>query len=143
MLFLVLAVLLLWLTVAFRRWLFVNPHIHVLESTISPAMNDKIVELLIEQGYKAIHGKKKINIRIHLDNQQLGSHVFVDFFARKANEVYLVKVAKPRKQLNINAGSAIREALLPYALIYKEIAGVLYVDPLLRKVYKIQFELEL
>ena len=54
-----------------------------------------------------------------------------------------MKLAKSRKPLDVSAGSAVREQLLAYALLYDETAGILYVDTDRRKIHKIRFELEL
>ena len=56
-------------------------------------------------------------------------------------DVYLVKVAKERKPLEMT-GSAVRDMLLPYTLIYPEARGILYVDMTVNKIKKITFHIE-
>ncbi len=101
------------------------------------------VVLLENAGYEVMTTKRKIPIRMLLDDEEeLFSRYFVDHFAQSGDKWYIVKIARSRNPLELR-GSSIRDQLLPYQLIYLEAAGVLYVDVELQKIVKIQFELEI
>lgn len=135
--------MIVWGILAFRRWLNGKPFIKAPETTNERELQGEAADLLRENGYEVTHGKWKINIMVHVDEEELGSSLFVDYFARRDGKVYVVKVARSRKPLDLAAGSAVREQLLPFALLYDDTAGVLYVDVSARKVHQIRFELEL
>jgi hypothetical protein len=142
-LLLVMVVLLGWGWVAFRRWLHRKPDVKVPEVDGGKLPEGEVVDLLSEYGYEVTYGKWKVEMTVRVDDQVLGSSLFVDYFAKRGGSVYIVKVAKSRKPLDMTVGSAVREQLLPYALLYEETAGVLYVETNTRKVHQIRFELEL
>lgn len=73
--------------------------------------------------------------------EELYSRLFIDYFAEKEDNLYLVKVARERKPLEMT-GSAIRDMLLVYSLLVPEAAGVLYVDMNGRKIKQITFHIE-
>ncbi|HZG85135.1 hypothetical protein [Paenibacillus sp.] len=139
----VLLVLAAWGAVAFRRWLRQAPGVKAPEESPSRRPRDDVAQLLAEHGYEVTHGKRKVNIGVLVDDKELGSSLFVDYFARRDGRVYVVKVARTRKPLDLAAGSAVREQLLPFALLYDDAGGVLYVDMQTRQVHQIRFELEL
>jgi hypothetical protein len=93
------------------------------------------------EGYEIVAGKTKLPITVTLDEQEMESRLFVDAFVLKADEMYIVKLARVRQPLEMSA-SAIRERLLVYSLLYPEAAGVLYVDPEIRSIRKITFDVE-
>ncbi|WP_274365332.1 hypothetical protein [Paenibacillus thermotolerans] len=133
----------LWGLFALRRWLRERPEVPVPRAGEGSLPEGEAVDLLREYGYAVIHGKVKVPVTVHKDEEVLASSLFVDYFAEKDNRTYAVKLSRTRKPLDTAAGSAIREALLVYALLYDNTAGVLYVDLSNRKVHKIRFELEL
>jgi len=139
----VLLVFAAWGLLLFRRWLYRPPEMKAPVAADGRKPNDEVTELLADHGYEVTHGKRKVNLSVRVDDKELGSQMFVDYFARRGDGVYLVKVAKSRKPLDLTVGSAIRERLLPYALLYDDTAGVLYVDVAARQVHQIRFELEL
>ncbi|TLS53008.1 hypothetical protein FE782_06460 [Paenibacillus antri] len=139
----VLLVFAVWGFVLFRRWLYRTPDVKTPVAEGSRKPNDEVTELLADHGYEVTHGKWKVSITVRVDDKELGSQMFVDYFAKKGDGIYVVKVAKARKPLDLTVGSAIRERLLSYALLYEETAGVLYVDVAARQVHQIRFELEL
>jgi len=138
----VLLVLTIWGWIAFRRWLYRSPDVKapVAAGRVKP---DDITELLTDHGYEVTHGKHKVSAVVHVDDKTLGSSLFVDYFAKRDGRVYVVKVARSRKPIDLTVGSSVRERLLPYALLYDDTAGVLYVDAKSRQVHQIRFELEL
>ncbi|MDF2644205.1 MAG: hypothetical protein K0Q73_10 [Paenibacillus sp.] len=103
---------------------------------------DEVVELLEGAGFDVLAGKTRIPISMMInEREQLESRLFIDYFAQKDEQIYLVKVAKERKPLEMT-GSAVRDMLLAYSLIYPEADGVLYVDMALNKIKKITFHIE-
>ncbi|WP_233532317.1 hypothetical protein [Paenibacillus alkalitolerans] len=142
-LLLVVFALAIWGMYLFRRWLREKPDIPVPVSDPEHRPSGEAVELLAEHGYEVVHGKVKIPITVHKDEQKLTSALFVDYFARRDDKMYAVKLGRSRKPMDSAAGSSIREHLLVYALLYDNTAGVLYVDTDKRQVHKIRFELEL
>ncbi|WNS44356.1 hypothetical protein [Paenibacillus sp. MMS20-IR301] len=84
--------------------------------------------LLEDAGYEIIGGKLKIPLSFQLDGSPVYSRMFIDYVASKDDEhYYLVILSRPRKSLEFT-GSGLRDALLPYLLIYPYCSGVLYVD---------------
>lgn len=103
---------------------------------------DDVVELLEAAGFEVLAGKTKIPISMTVgERDHLESRLFIDYFVQKEDDVYLVKVAKDRKPLEMT-GSAVRDMLLPYTLIYPEAQGILYVDMTVNKIKKITFHIE-
>ncbi|NQX58907.1 hypothetical protein [Paenibacillus qinlingensis] len=103
---------------------------------------DDVVDLLEAAGFEVLAGKTKIPITMTVgERDQLESRLFIDYFVQKEEDVYLVKVAKDRKPLEMT-GSAVRDMLLPYTLIYPEAQGILYVDMTVSKIRKITFHIE-
>ncbi|MDF2960013.1 MAG: hypothetical protein K0S39_1748 [Paenibacillus sp.] len=108
-----------------------------------PVSEDEVTHLLSEEGYTIISGKQRIPIQISVndDAEPLQSRLFIDYFAEKDGLYYTVKLAKDRKPLEMR-GSAVRDRLLVYQLVYPQTSGVLYVELGLRKVNLIVFELD-
>lgn len=103
---------------------------------------DDVVELLEGAGFEVLAGKSKIPITMTIsERDHLESRLFIDYFVQKEDDVYLVKVARDRKPLEMT-GSAVRDMLLPYTLIYPEAQGILYVDMAVSKIKKITFHIE-
>ncbi|KRE98293.1 hypothetical protein ASG89_04570 [Paenibacillus sp. Soil766] len=103
---------------------------------------DDVVELLEAAGFEVLAGKTKIPITMSVgERDQLESRLFIDYFVQKEDDVYLVKVARDRKPLEMT-GSAVRDMLLPYTLIYPEAQGILYVEMAISKIKKITFHIE-
>jgi hypothetical protein len=99
---------------------------------------------LSEEGYVIVSGKQRIPIQISVnaDTEPLQSRLFIDYFAEKDGLYYAVKISKERKPLEMR-GSAVRDRLLVYQLVYPQTSGVLYVELGQRKVNLIVFELEI
>jgi hypothetical protein len=102
---------------------------------------DEAVGLLEAAGYEILSGKKRIPIHVLLNDEPLQSRLFIDYFVQMEDEVYIVKLAKERKPLELT-GSGIRDALLCYQLAYPQAAGILYVDLAQRKINKIAITIE-
>jgi hypothetical protein len=132
-----------WIWTALKRWL-----IAPLQRKSTLQIEDEIplsdaVALLEQSGYEVITTKRRISLRILLnDAQELESRLFVDHFAQQKDKLYAVKLAKERKPLEMT-GSAIRDQLLVYQLLYEEVVGILYVDMSNRTIHKIEFEMDL
>jgi hypothetical protein len=129
--------------ISFRSWFNKKS-----QSKWEPIEDDEIpvteaVAMLENAGYEVMTTKRKIPIRMLVDDQEeLFSRYFVDHFAQRDEQWFVVKIARSRYPFEMR-GSSIRDHLLPYQLIYLEAAGVLYVDVSLQKIVKIQFELEI
>ncbi|CAN7708425.1 hypothetical protein [Paenibacillus sp. LjRoot56] len=103
---------------------------------------DDVVDLLEAAGFEVLAGKTKIPITMTVgERDQLESRLFIDYFVQKEDDIFLVKVARERKPLEMT-GSAVRDMLLPYTLIYPEAQGILYVDMTVSKIKKITFHIE-
>ncbi|GIP32282.1 hypothetical protein [Paenibacillus sp. J2TS4] len=138
----IIALLILWGWSRLRQWWNKPPE----ESDWEIEVDEEIpvtaaVELLEESGYEVMTLKRKVNINIWVNEQEeYQSRLFIDHFARKDEGLYVVKLAKERKPLDMT-GSGLRDMLMAYALIFNEAEGILYVDPKLRTIQKIQFEI--
>ncbi|SDO08982.1 hypothetical protein SAMN04487897_10844 [Paenibacillus sp. yr247] len=125
-----------------QRWLDRSTQKRMRIPRQSDIPQDEVVELLEGAGFDVLAGKTKIPITMTInDREQLESRLFIDYFAQKEDQIYLVKVAKERKPLEMT-GSSVRDMLLAYSLIYPEAGGVLYVDMALNKIKKITFHIE-
>lgn len=133
--------LLLWLNARFKAWLNAprKPMMPLEEE--STLVQGDAVAVLENEGYEVISGKQKIAIHITLDDQPLESRLFIDYFARMDGAQYIVKLAKNRKPLELT-GSAIRDRLLAYQLLYDDIDGILYIDVEAGSIRKIRFTLD-
>ncbi|AWB46946.1 hypothetical protein DCC85_13210 [Paenibacillus sp. CAA11] len=96
------------------------------------------VELLQGAGYEVISGKLKVPLAFEVDQEIMHSRLFIDYVARLDGEYYLVKTARSRWKFEWT-GSGVRDALLPYLLIYPNCAGVLYIDTDQREIKQIHF----
>ncbi len=85
-----------------------------------------VPKLLAEHGYIVTSGEQRLPIQIEVDEETYDSRLYIDYIARRQDEVYLVAVSRPRKPLKFS-GAAIRERFLAYYLAYRP-AGILYVD---------------
>ncbi|WP_010274029.1 hypothetical protein [Paenibacillus senegalensis] len=101
------------------------------------------VRLLESSGYEVMTVKRKINLKFIVnDEEEYQSRLFVDHFVRDHEEkLYAVKIAKSRQPLEMT-GSQLRDKMMVYPLLFLEIEGVLYVDPLTQTIKKIYFEVE-
>ncbi|MFS0837785.1 hypothetical protein [Paenibacillus sp. 1P03SA] len=145
-LILLLGLLAAWAGISFRKWLYEpsSDSFHSLRDTDYNEVpeDDEVVELLIGAGFDVVGGKTKIPISMTLNQkEELYSRLFIDYFAEKEDNLYLVKVARERRPLEMT-GSAIRDMLLVYSLLVPEAAGVLYVDMNGRKIKQITFTIE-
>jgi hypothetical protein len=141
--FLIVAVVVIWGILWLRRgWSM--PLNRAMLPAEGKVPDDDTVHLLESSGYEVISGKKRVPVQMVVnDEEELQSRFFIDYFARSAADrrLYAVKLAKDRKPLEMT-GSAIRETLLPYYLLFHELDGVLYVDMKQRSVTCIHFEIE-
>ncbi|WP_189024780.1 hypothetical protein [Paenibacillus albidus] len=113
------------------------------------------VDLLEEAGYEVVGGKLKIPLSFTLNGSRLYSQLFIDYIAvldedeeedqdkykdrhKDKDPYYLVILARPRKQLEFT-GSGLRDAVLPYLLIYPQCSGILYVNPATSAIHRITF----
>ncbi|MFC5447971.1 hypothetical protein [Paenibacillus aestuarii] len=139
---LIVLVVAVYLYTRLQRWLR-RPITHNVKiPSQSEVPQDEVVELLEGAGFDVLAGKTKIPITMTInDHEQLESRLFIDYFAQKDDELFVVKVARERKPLDMT-GSGIRDQLLAYSLLYPEAAGMLYVDMAQSKIKKITFHIE-
>lgn len=141
---LVVIVFLFWGVSSFRHWFENGPKkprfvVPQGEEDVEP---NEVTELLEGAGFDVISAKVRIPIIMTLnDGEQYQSRLYIDYFVEKKDELYVVKVSRERKPLELT-GSGIREALLPYYLLVPEASGVLYVDIHAGKIKKFKFEIE-
>jgi hypothetical protein len=140
--FMILIVFMGFISLRFRHWLVNPPKKRFRIPRDASVVQDETVELLEGAGFDVLAGKTKIPITMTLnDAEDFESRLFVDYFAQKNDQLYVVKVAKERRPMELR-GSSIRDMLLPYCLLYPEVAGVLYVDMDQLKIKKITFHIE-
>ncbi|MFC0214217.1 hypothetical protein ACFFK0_17445 [Paenibacillus chartarius] len=141
---LVVAIIVMWGSVRARRWVerpqqrnrFKVPQG---EGEVEP---NEVTVLLEGAGFEVVAAKAKIPVVITMnDRDTLQSRLYVDYFAVKDDELFIVKAARERKPLELT-GSGVRDALLPYYLLYPEASGVLYVDIHIGKIKKFTFDIE-
>lgn len=140
---LLIAVLVIWFYARGRKW-YDKPRAALAiprqDELYMPS--EEAVMLLNARGYEIVAGKHKLPVTMTMDDQLLESRIFVDAYVMDDDDrFYVVKLARERMPLEMT-GSAIRERLLVYSLLYPEAAGVLYVDPVIGSIRKITFEVE-
>lgn len=131
---LILAIVLIvtWIAFVFFRWVY-KPRLGRLSFLTAGFVDEPAgpaVALLQANGYKVLYGKHKIPIKMAVDHDEdelLSSHMFIDYFAQKGEQLYAVRLARSRQPIRWS-GSDLRDHFLPLYLIYDEIDGVLYVD---------------
>ena len=139
---LIVALMLVWLYVAAKRkyrnrWRV--PDIPRHSEVFVPS--DEAVRLLEEAGYDILAGKVRLPVYVELDGNVLESRLFIDAFAEKDGETYIVRLARERKPIEMT-GSSLRDHLLVYHLLYPQTAGVLYVDLPAGAIRVVKFEVE-
>jgi len=139
---LIVALMLVWLYVAAKRkyrnrWR--APDIPRHSEVFVPS--DEAVRLLEEAGYDILAGKVRLPVYVELDGNVLESRLFIDAFAEKDGETYIVRLARERKPIEMT-GSSLRDHLLVYHLLYPQTAGVLYVDLPAGAIRVVKFEVE-
>jgi hypothetical protein len=128
-----------WLYWRFRRWIE-TPARRKLPLEPEDVPDDEAVRLLEENGYEVIAGKRKLSVKIRVDNENvLFSRLYIDYIVRKRGEMFVAKLAQERAPLE-RTGSVLADKLLVYQLIYDHCAGVLYIHPDERRITEIRFE---
>jgi hypothetical protein len=135
-------VLIVWLYYRFRRWLEAPVRVRLPVPEAAPFTRNEAVHLLEDAGYEVVCGRVKVPVLVEVDDEPLevASRLFVDFFARKDHELYLVKVSRARRPMEWTA-SGLRDRLMMYHWLFKETHGILYVDLEEKRVRKIRFDL--
>lgn len=141
-LFLVIAVIVIWLFMSFKRWLYAPrklnlPHL----SSENIVSGGPVVKLLESSGYKVLYGKYKIPLQINVDGKTMHSRYYIDYIVEYNKELFFVKLAKARESIRWS-GSSIRDQFMPYFLLYEEISGVIYVNPETNTIKKMIFTLD-
>ncbi|GFR36794.1 hypothetical protein PRECH8_00900 [Insulibacter thermoxylanivorax] len=132
-----------WALYHLYRWLYMPDRITLPfehEEIPLPEAGEETA-MLEAAGYEIISGKRKIKLKIEVDDETLASSLWVDYFVRKDDELYAVKTARRRRPVDWT-GSGVRDYFLPYALIYDGIDGVLYLEPELNRIHRIIFHID-
>ena len=120
----------IWILYRVYTWLQSSPR-SFMKDTIP--INKEIIphpalDMLESEGYEVVGGKLKIPLSFNANGSILYSRLYIDYVASAGDgTLYLVMLERPRKQLEWT-GSGVRDALLPYLLLYSECGGVLYVN---------------
>lgn len=135
-------VLVFWLYTRFKRWLRSPVKVRLPIPEPAPFPRNEAVLLLEDAGYEVLGGKVKVPVAVEVDDEPLpvATRLFVDFFARKEHELYLVKVSRARWPMEWTS-SGLRDRLLMYHWLFRETHGILYVDLVEKRVRKIRFVL--
>ncbi len=134
--------LLVWAYYSFRRWLYEAPEPSIPEAE-EEIDETEAVRLLQDAGYEVVNKSIVVPVVIRSDGGAMPpSRLFIDYIVRKDGLYYVVKTARIRKPM-VMTSAGIRERLLPYAFVYEEAEGVIYVDPEQGTVRLYQFELQL
>lgn len=88
--------------------------------------SNEITRLLETNHYEILTSKKSFPIRMRIDQEELRSRYFVDYFVRKDEKWFLVKVENQRRPFDWT-GSSVRNHLLPYLLHFPNAAGLIVV----------------
>ena len=137
---LVIAAAALWGWLRFNKWLHAPSRVKLPFPEAAPVARTEAVRLLEEAGYEVVCGKMKVPLIVEVDDETMASRMFVDYFARKDRELYVVKVSRRRQPVEWTA-SGVRDRFLPYGQLFEETHGVLYVDTEEGKVHRIAFDI--
>lgn len=135
--FLILAVAAVWGWFRFKKWLYAPGPGKLPFPEAAPFTRTEAVALLEDAGYEVIGGKMKVPLVVELDEEPHPSRFFIDYFARKEEELYAVKVSRQRQPVEWTA-AAVRDRFMPYIHLFEGTHGVLYVDLEEGKVRKIK-----
>ena len=121
----VVALILIW--IRFKKWLYSPSRLKLPFPVNTVVPRNEAVLLLEQAGYQVICGKKKVPLIVTVDDVPMDSRLFIDYFAKKGEELFVVKLAKQRQPVQWT-GSGVRQSLMPYCYLFLETHGVLYVD---------------
>ncbi|MBA4542965.1 hypothetical protein H1164_08620 [Thermoactinomyces daqus] len=86
----------------------------------------EVPDLLRAHGFEVMHFKERVPLVFGVDDAVYESRIFIDYIARREDELYVVVVARDRKPLRMS-GAGLRDFFLPYYLLVQP-DGILYVD---------------
>lgn len=127
MIFAIVVLIAIWGWFRFRRWLYAPMSNRLPFPSGDGVSAEEVVDILQQEGYEVVSGKQRVPIRIAIDGKSLQTRYFIDCFAKKQNELYVVKLARSRHPVEWT-GSGVRDRLLPYAMLFSGTSGILYVD---------------
>ena len=96
--------------------------------------------LLAAHGYEVVAGKQRVPVSVRIGERIYDSRLYIDYIARRQQEIYLVIIARSRKPLRLS-GAAVRDRFLAHYLAFQP-EGILYVEPDKGSVKPITFEME-
>lgn len=130
-----------WIGYGISRWLDKPPSsINFLLQSAPPGSGPN-KRLLEQHEYEVLSGKVRIPIKVRHNEQTLNTRVYLDYVVKQEDDIYVVKVAKDRDQIQWS-GSGIRDQFMALAFLHDQIAGVIYLDTKQQTLHRIQFEFE-
>ena len=138
-LLLIILILLAWLYFRIRSWTSMLPKRKLPFLSEAAPMTEELAELLARHGYEGIGGKLRIPLSVIVDGKALPSRLFVDGFARKDDSLYVIRLERQRQPMEWT-GPGVRDRLLPYALLYDQASGILYINEQAQTVTEIRFD---
>ena len=100
----------------------------------------EVPDLLAAHGYEVVAGKQRVPVSVRIGEKIYDSRLYIDYIARRQQEIYLVIIARSRKPLRLS-GAAVRDRFLAHYLAFQP-EGILYVEPDKGSVKPITFEME-
>lgn len=132
----------LWLYARIRRWLRSPLRLKLPFPEAEPVPASEAVRLLEEAGYEVLSGKKKVPLIVEIDEEEpKDTRLFVDLFARRDHELFVVKVSNQRQPPVQWTASGVRDRFMIYHHLFKETHGLLYVDLEQQRVRKIRIDI--
>ncbi|MGI6125568.1 MAG: hypothetical protein ACOYEF_01235 [Planifilum sp.] len=104
------------------------------------SFSGEVPDLLAAHGYQVIAGKQRVPVSVHIGEKTYDSRLYIDYIARRQQDIYLVIIAKSRKPLRLS-GAAVRDRFLAHFLAFQP-EGILYVEPDKGSIKPVSFELE-
>lgn len=132
----------IWAYIILKRWTDRPPLRKMPFISNAAPLSEELKTLLRAHGYTPIGGKLKIPLKITVDGRHLTSRMFIDGFAQKQQELFVVRLHRNRQPIEWT-GAGVRNHLLSYALLYEETAGVLYVNEHENDVTEVRFRTEI
>lgn len=99
----------------------------------------EITDFLESNGYTILANKKKVSLRMKVNNETYSSRFFIDYIVRKDEQWYVVKIDRDRKPFEWT-GSAVRDSILPYYMQFPDSDGVIIVNMRYKDLKVITFE---
>ena len=130
-----------WVYVLLKRRANAQASWYVPEGEEIGELDSDVIDLLEQAGYSVVRGKHKIPIYIDADGEPLESRLIIDGLAERDDDLYVIRIERERRPMEWT-GSSIREHLLPFHLMYREAAGILYIERRSGFLRQVRFEID-